>query len=89
MAVPALARWFAALACALLAYAIVGVWKIGPVLVTLTATHGVHLGDFLAVVPTAAAGWLLRPARDDLTRRRRRSVCLGDDVDAGHNGVMS
>jgi hypothetical protein len=30
-------------------------WRIGPVVLTLTATHGVHLGDVLAGVPAVMA----------------------------------
>ena len=41
-----------------LALAIVGLWKIGPVVAVLSATHGVHAGDGLAAVPGLAALWL-------------------------------
>ena len=30
-------------------------WKIGPVVLTLTSSHGVHLGDALAALPALAA----------------------------------
>ena len=30
-------------------------WRIGPVVLSLTASHGVHLGDLLAAVPALAA----------------------------------
>lgn len=42
-----------------LALAIVGLWKIGPVVAVLTATHGVHAGDGLAAFPGLAALWLV------------------------------
>jgi hypothetical protein len=42
-----------------LALAIVGLWKIGPVVAVLTATHGVHAGDALAAVPGLGALWLV------------------------------
>jgi len=41
----------AVMAQILLALAIVFVWRIGPVILTLTPTHGVHSGDFLAIIP--------------------------------------
>lgn len=43
---------------------IVLVWRIGPVVATLTETHGVHSGDLFAI-PIVAAGALvcaLRPS---------------------------
>lgn len=46
-----------------LAACIVLVWKIGPVVASLTTTHGVHSGDLFAV-PVVALGALvcaLRP----------------------------
>lgn len=30
-------------------------WRLGPVVLELTASHGVHLGDLLAAVPALAA----------------------------------
>jgi hypothetical protein len=30
-------------------------WRIGPVVLTVTATHGLHLGDLLAAFPALAA----------------------------------
>ena len=30
-------------------------WRIGPVVLTVTTTHGLHLGDLLAAVPGLAA----------------------------------
>jgi hypothetical protein len=42
-----------------LALAIVGLWKVGPVVAVLTATHGVHAGDALAAVPGLGALWLV------------------------------
>lgn len=30
-------------------------WRIGPVVLTLSATHGVHAGDLLAALPALAA----------------------------------
>ena len=30
-------------------------WRLGPVVLELTATHGVHLGDLLAAAPALAA----------------------------------
>jgi len=53
-------RWTAAAALLVLAWAIVFVWRIGPVVLVLTATHGVHTGDSLALLPTVAAGYLVR-----------------------------
>ena len=44
-----------------LAWAIVFAWRIGPVVLVLTATHGVHTGDALAAVPVLAAAYLARP----------------------------
>jgi hypothetical protein len=41
-----------------LAACIVLVWKIGPVVASLTETHGVHSGDLFAV-PVVALGALL------------------------------
>lgn len=46
-------------ALVVLALAIVGLWKIGPVVAVLTATHGVHAGDSLAAIPGLAALWLV------------------------------
>lgn len=48
-------------------------WKIGPVILVLTATHGVHVGDVLAGPPALAAVGLVgyRPA---LGRSRRTST---------------
>lgn len=43
-----------AVACLLLAVAIVAVWRIGPVVLVLSRTHGVHAGDALAALPAAA-----------------------------------
>jgi hypothetical protein len=42
-----------------LALAIVGLWKVGPVVAVLTPTHGVHAGDALAAVPGLGALWLV------------------------------
>lgn len=52
-----------ALAAALLlaAAGILFIAKIGPVVMTLTPEHGVHSGDLIALVPLAAAAWLLVP----------------------------
>lgn len=44
-----------------LAWAIVFAWRIGPVVLVLTATHGVHTGDALAAVPMLGAAYLGRP----------------------------
>jgi hypothetical protein len=48
-------RWLTAAALLGLAGMIVLGWRIGPVVLVLTATHGVHLGDVLAGPPTLAA----------------------------------
>lgn len=55
-------RWSAAVLLIALSAAIVGVAKIGPVVLVLTATHGVHAGDSLALVPLLGA-MLLLPGR--------------------------
>lgn len=44
-----------------LAAAVVFIAKIGPVVLTLSATHGVHAGDALAVVPVLVALALVAP----------------------------
>src|SRR5512139_2318899 len=49
----ALWRLPAAAALTALAAAVVLVWKIGPVVLVLTATHGVHSGDLFAAFPAA------------------------------------
>ena len=46
-------------ALVVLALAIVGLWKIGPVVAVLTASHGVHAGDSLAALPGLTALWLV------------------------------
>ena len=53
-----------AAALVLLALAIVALWRIGPVVATLSATHGVHAGDPLAALPALAGVVLVaRPRR--------------------------
>ena len=46
-----------------LALAIIGLWKIGPVVAVLTETHGVHAGDALAAIPALAGVALVRLPR--------------------------
>ncbi len=57
-----LAGWRLPAAAALLALAlaVVFVWRIGPVILVLSATHGVHSGDFLAAFPAIGALALVR-----------------------------
>lgn len=54
------ARIAASLALLLLAALVVVVWRIGPVVVTATPEHGLHLGDLFALPLAAAAGLLAR-----------------------------
>jgi hypothetical protein len=58
VAAPRPARVAAASLLWVLAGCIVFVWKIGPVIATLTRTHGIHSGDLFAV-PVLALGALL------------------------------
>jgi hypothetical protein len=44
-----------------LAFLVVLVWKIGPVVMTATPEHGLHVGDFLALPMLAGAAAQLRP----------------------------
>ena len=46
-------RWFSALVLLLICLAVVSLTKVGPVIMTLSSTHGVHLCD-LVVFPLAA-----------------------------------
>ena len=47
-----------------IAASVLFVFKIGPVVLTLTRSHGIHAGDALALFPAAAAVLLLlRPVR--------------------------
>jgi hypothetical protein len=48
-------RWSLSALLLGLAWLIVGVWRIGPVVLVLSPTHGVHTGDSLAAVPVMAA----------------------------------
>lgn len=57
----ATARLLLAATAALLALWIVAVWHIGPVIATLTETHGVHRGDLLSLPLGALALWLAAP----------------------------
>jgi hypothetical protein len=50
----------AALLCCL-ALAVVLVWRIGPVVVSATPEHGLHLGDLLALPMLAGAALNARP----------------------------
>lgn len=50
-----LARWTLRPLLLLVVALIVLHWRIGPVVLTVTATHGLHLGDLLATVPALAA----------------------------------
>lgn len=45
-----------------LAASILFFFKIGPVVLTLSATHGIHSGDMLALVPALTGAWLARRA---------------------------
>jgi len=73
-------------------------WHIGPVVLILTATHGVHLGDSLAALPALAAALPHRRLR--LDRRlgvvqplspnpmRRASDREGPGPDPGTEGIV-
>ena len=52
------ARTVTVIACTALAAIVLFVLKVGPVVATLTATHGIHAGDALAALPAAAAAWV-------------------------------
>jgi hypothetical protein len=56
------ARYLTAALLCCLAVAIVLVLRIGPVVLTATPEHGVHLGDLLAVPALGAAAMNVRPA---------------------------
>ena len=54
-------RLLGAVALCALAFVIVMVWRIGPVVMTATPEHGLHVGDLLALPVLAAAASQLRP----------------------------
>jgi hypothetical protein len=63
-------RWSISAMLLGLSWMIVGVWRIGPVLLVLSPTHGVHSGDGLAAVPMMLAfGLMVAPL---VTTPRRR-----------------
>jgi hypothetical protein len=69
-------RLAAAVALVAVALAVVLVWRIGPVVLVLTATHGVHTGDALAAFPALGAVLLVRGRRTGTrtgTRTGRRT----------------
>ena len=64
-------RWTATALLALIAFVIVGVLRIGPVILVLSPTHGVHSGDSLAALP-ALACWFVRPRNLAVLWQRRK-----------------
>ena len=70
LAVRLAVRWPAVAGLLALAWAIVFLWRIGPVVLVLTATHGVHTVDSLAALPVLAAGYLARPPATGRARSR-------------------
>jgi len=60
-----------AAASVVVAGVIVFVWRIGPVVLVLSRTHGVHRGDALAAVPLAVAVLAVRGRRAGYTSRPR------------------
>lgn len=69
-------RWPAVAGLLALAWAIVFLWRIGPVVLVLTATHGVHTGDSLAAFPVLAAGYLARSPATGRARSREASTTM-------------
>jgi hypothetical protein len=66
------ARLFTTVALCCLALAIVLVWRIGPVVLSVTPEHGLHLGDLLALPALSLAGVLqVRPVLRLLPVRAR------------------
>ena len=56
-------RWPVVAGCAALACQIVFGWRIGPGVLVLSATHGVHTGDSLALLPTLLGAVLASTGR--------------------------